>query len=586
MTKIFKYLLAQIKPRFWESQPRTIYFPILYNYRRIWIISIILLIMVALVPVNVFGIISYRRAREAFKTETNLRTVRLTSNARRTLSYFLEERLDVLRFIVHREELKNLKNEKYLAKVLVHLQEGFGGYVDLGVIDNTGKQIAYVGPYELGGKDYSYHKWFKECKENGAHISDVFLGYRNVWHLIVAIKSPGPDDHFYILRATLDMKRINNILSSMELGVTSEAFLCTREGLLQTPSKYYGKMREIISLPVPEFSLHSQILETKDDQGKELIIGYAYIDNSPFILMLIKRTKDIMQNWYTLRSEMILLMLGSTIIILLVIIGVSAYMVNRVYDADQTRIQIMHDIENTNRFASIGRLATGVAHEINNPLAVINENAGLIQDLFTITKEFRGNPRLLELLDAVLESVDRCGEITKQLLGFARQFESKPQPIQLNLIIEEVLNFLRKEATYRNIDIDVNIPQDLPVIFSDHGSLQQIFLNLINNSFQGMEDGGHIEIWADRKNEGHVIIHFYDNGCGISPNDQEKIFEPFFTTKAMNSGTGLGLYITYGLVHKLQGEISLQSEVSEGTIFCITLPIKAEGGIENESLAG
>jgi len=382
------------------------------------------------------------------------------------------------------------------------------------------------------------------------------------------------------------MNRINSILSSMELDDTSEAFLCTSEGVLQTPSKYYGSIHERINLSVPKFSPHSQILETRDEQGNEIIVGYAYIDNSPFVLMLIKRTKDSMQNWYSLRREMILLITGSTCIILLLIIGVSTYMVNRVYDADQTRIQIMHEIENTNRFASIGRLATGVAHEINNPLAVISENAGLIQDLFTITKEYQGDPRLLELIDAVLESVDRCGEITKQLLGFARQFEPKVQPIHLNLIIEEVLSFLRKEATYRNIAINVDIPQDVPVIFSDHGSLQQIFLNLINNSFQAMEDGGRLEIWADRQDGEHVIIHIRDNGCGISPKDQEKIFEPFFTTKTMKGGTGLGLYITHGLVHKLRGEIFLESEVSKGTTFSITLPIKSEGNIENESLTG
>jgi len=316
------------------------------------------------------------------------------------------------------------------------------------------------------------------------------------------------------------------------------------------------------------------------------LIGYAYIQNSPFILMLVKRSQEIMKGWYSLRDEMIWLFCGSTVIIFIVILGISTFMVNKVYDADQTRLRAMESLASSSRLISVGRLAAGVAHEINNPLAVINENAGLIKDLFTLKKEYKGDEQMMELIDDVLESVARAGEITRQLLGFARDFEPQIKPLQLSKVIPEVLSFLRKEALYRNIVINMDIPEDIPVIYSDHGSLRQIFLNLINNSFQAMsDDGGRLEILANKQKEGHVSISIRDNGCGISQEDKKRIFEPFFTTKGLKGGTGLGLSITHGLVRKLNGDISMHSKIGEGTTFTVTLPINSEGDFQNENLA-
>jgi len=574
--KIFQRLINQIKPKFWDSRTQMTHHQILFNYRRFWIFSIFLRTIIILVPLGLLLMINHSLVHKAIKNENQLRTIRLTSNTRRTISFFLAERLDALKFIIQGNKFERLTNSSDLSSIMQSLKMGFGGFVDLGIINSSGVQINYVGPFNLKGKNYFDQKWFTKCLENGSYVSDVFWGYRKAPHMIVAVKSSKQKGSFYILRATLDIKKFVQILSSLELSDKSDVFLCNREGLLQTPSKYYGELFKKMCLPIPPDSPRSQILETKDKEGNPILIGYAYIENSPYILILVKQTEEVMKGWLFLRKEMNWLFLGSAVIILILIISLSTFMVSKIYDADQTRIKAIEHIESTSRLTSLGRLAAGIAHEINNPLAIINESTGLIKDLFTLKKEYNGNQRLLGLIDDVLESVERCGDITKQLLGFARHFEPKIQSVRISSVIKEVLTFLKKEASYRNININMNIPEDLPVIYSDHGSLQQIFLNLINNAFQAMNDGGRLDISASMEEEGSVAVSVRDSGCGISPEAQKKIFEPFYTTKSMKGGTGLGLSITYGLVQKLKGNISVQSKIDEGTTFIVTLPIKPD----------
>ena len=583
--KIFHYLLTKLKPKFWDIRASKTQVPILFNYRRVWLVSIFMLTVVSLVPLIMFMMFNFRLVHVAIQEENRLRTDRLTSNTRRTITFFLEERLDALRFIIREKKLHTLMNNVELIYLLRNLQMGFGGYIDLGLIDSSGLQINYAGPFDLEGKNYGNQNWFMRCVEDGAYVSDVFLGYRKLPHMIIALKLPVHDGSFYILRTTLDIQKLVQILSSLELSEKSDTFLCNREGFIQTPSKYYGEILKRIDLPIPEYSSHTQVIEAKDKTGNPILIGYAYIQNSPFILMLVKQSKEIMKGWYSLRDEMIWLFCGSTVIIFIVILGISTFMVNKIYEADQKRLGAMESLASSSRLITVGRLAAGVAHEINNPLAVINENAGLLKDLFTLKREYKEDKQVIALIDDVLESVARCGEITRQLLGFARHFEPQIKPLQLNKIISEVLSFQRKEALYRNITVRVDIPENIPVIYSDRGSLQQIFLNLITNAFQAMKDGGQLDIIVNRQENNYVSINVRDNGSGISSEDQKKIFEPFFTTKGLKGGTGLGLSITYGLVKKLNGDISVDSKIGEGTTFTITLPINSEGDFQNENLA-
>jgi two-component system NtrC family sensor kinase len=276
----------------------------------------------------------------------------------------------------------------------------------------------------------------------------------------------------------------------------------------------------------------------------------------------------------------------SLVTILIIILLTATFMINQVYEADRVKAETMGQMEVTSRLASIGRLAAGVAHEINNPLAVINEEVGLVKDLFLIEKKYECDEQLMEHIDSILDSVERCAVITKQLLGFARHLEVKIVPINLERVIWEVLGFLKKEAEYRNIELEVQVPADMPNIRSDRGKLQQILLNLVNNAFQAMRQGGRLTVRAVRAEPGQVKISVSDNGCGIPEKDLKRIFEPFFTTRGIYEGTGLGLSITYGLVRKLKGTIAVSSVVGEGTTFTVMLPLEIQEVGENEGHSG
>jgi len=239
-------------------------------------------------------------------------------------------------------------------------------------------------------------------------------------------------------------------------------------------------------------------------------------------------------------------------------------------------VTALHQVEYANKLASIGRLAAGVAHEINNPLAIINEKAGLITDLLKTQPESQLRTRLIQQTDVISDSVQRCAAITRRLLGFARHMDVSIGDVNLEEVIKSVLSFLRNEAQHRAINIDINVPPDIPVFKSDRGKLQQIFLNLINNAFAALEDGGNLTIEAKRTSNDSLTVSVIDDGCGIPPEDLKLVFEPFFSTKTKKGGTGLGLSITYGLVQEIGGSIDVISHVDEGTRFNIVLPLKPE----------
>ncbi|MEJ2639734.1 MAG: sensor histidine kinase [Desulfosarcinaceae bacterium] len=550
------------------------------DYRQMWGMAIFILMAASLVPLVVMTLIYYQLIERSIDTESLLRTERVASNARRAVTFFLEERLAALTFAANEMSYAKLSDPASLADILGNLKLGFGGLTDLSVIADTGTQVAYAGPYQLEGKDYSAQPWFMECQQHDACVSEIFSGYRDIPHIVVAVKSLRPDGGFFVLRATLETERLNQTLSSYKTGEHADIFLTNREGALQTPSLYRGPDSNRSTIPVPPFAQRTRSLLTTSTDGQPIVVGYAYITTkiapTTFILMVVKQKAGMMRVWLDLRRQINWFFAASAVIIGAVIFMTSTFMVNKLFQADQEKARTMMVAERNAQLASIGQLAAGVAHEINNPLALINETAGYVRDLFTIKHQYEEDPELVEHIDSIIEAVERCGTITRQLLGFARRFDVQEGCVDLKCVVDKVINFHKKEALYRNITVHVDIPESIPSLETDRGKLQQIVLNLVNNAFQAIDNGCFLDIRAEMDGPSAVRLSIHDNGCGISEAHLNKVFEPFFTTKKEGQGSGLGLSITYGLVKKLHGDIAVTSKPGEGTTFVVTLPVNPQ----------
>lgn len=586
MTGKIRTALQSIRPKFRRQSEEHLnpYFTFA-NYNKIWLLGVVVLGLAALVPLIAVTVLHYQLIQKSVDLELVLRTERLASNARRAVTFFMEERLNALRFVANEIQYEQLANPQQLAEILRNLKLGFGGLTDLSIISHTGDQVTYAGPFKLKGLNYSDQQWFIECRKHNVYVSEIFRGYRDVPHMIVAVKSYRRDGIFFIIRATLETERLIQMLSSYETGKHADIFLINRSGIVQTPSKRYGGIFEKMTLAIPEYSEKTHALIARDHQGNPIITGYAFISlniaDTPFILMVIKEKGGMMAIWEDLHAKINWIIGLGAIVILVVIMVTCTYMVNRMLMADKTKAETLALAEQNCQLASVGQLAAGVAHEINNPLALINETAGYVKDLFTITETYSEDDELMENIESILDAVERCGRITRQLLGFARKFDIKIQKIKIKEVITDVLNFHSKEAVYRNITVNVDVPDPDLEIESDRGKLQQILLNLVNNAFQAVVEGCRLDIAARKKDTETVEISIGDNGCGMSEEKLSKVFEPFFTTKELGKGTGLGLAITYGLVKKLQGEISVSSEISKGTTFTISLPLRIEEAMDD-----
>lgn len=550
-----------------------------FRYRRLRKYSILLTSLVALTPLIAMTIINIYQYQKALKADMLFPILRQVSNTRHSLSSFIVERQSALELVIREIPFEELRDQERLAGALSHMKESFGGFVDLGLIDSKGDQVSYVGPYNLAGKNYKDQDWFHEAGLRGVHVSDVFMGHRGFPHFVIAVVHGLGEGDYYVLRATIDSDMLYRKILTQNLRPTSDAFLVNKSGILQTPSRFYGAALEQCSIAVPSYSTNSEVVELKDSGGKPYFLSYAYIEDTPFILMETIQPESFMENWLTVRNNLIWFLSISVILILMVIVWGSYHMVGRIREADLKRATVLHQIEYTNKMASIGRVAAGVAHEINNPMAIINENAGMVKDILSVSESFPLRDKMQKHVDSILTSVERCSRITHRLLGFAKRMDPHIEEIDLDQLLKDVLGFIGKEALHRNITVNCEVPGDMPKIKSDKGQLQQVLLNILNNGIEAVGNGGRIDISAEPKGDRRVEITISDDGPGISRNDLDRIFEPFFTTKKEH-GTGLGLSITYGIVQKLGGQISVKSSLGAGTSFTVALPI------ENSAIRG
>ena len=253
-------------------------------------------------------------------------------------------------------------------------------------------------------------------------------------------------------------------------------------------------------------------------------------------------------------------------------------MADSLYDKINEQINLERQLLQSEKLATIGQLAAGVAHEINNPLANISLYSQLILKEFKQKDgnddegdELRSfNSNIIQKAEVINDQADRAAKIVRNLLDFSRQSEPEISITDINHEFKSALSIIQPMAV--NLDIKEEY-QDLPEIMADGAQLRQVFVDLMTNAIHAMPQGGTLSLKTEHK-DNNIIITIADIGIGIPAENLSKIFDPFFTTKSPDKGTGLGLSICYGIINKQKGSIAVESKVGVGSKFTITLPVE------------
>ncbi|MDI6775800.1 MAG: ATP-binding protein [Syntrophales bacterium] len=537
---------------------------------------VIILCAAAAIPLGLIGGTIYYQYRNSISERVTTQLTSIVREHKEAIEKFLQEVTSAMRVVTQLKTLNDLRNRDVLQKVFDSLQREYDhAFEDLGVIDAQGNHLAYIGPYDLLGKNYRGAAWFKETMEKEVFISDVFLGFRQVPHFIAAVKK-GKGREAWILRATINAARFSSLVENVRLGRTGEAFIVSSEGFYQTQSRIGNRIME--RAPPGSFDLTDfagvKFWEVMGKNGRKVLRAKTWMKNGHWLLIVQQDDDDAFSELYATRNRAIAVFIFGALVIGMVTFLTTRLLVRKIERIDREKNILDEQLIQSSKLASIGELSAGIAHEINNPLAIIGEEAGWMQDLLRRPglKELEGIGEFRDSLREICQQAGRCREITHKLLSFARKMESVVKDVELNRLIEEVVSMREREASLNNIKFVKNYQKDLPLIYSDPSLLRQVFLNLINNAIDALQKGGEIKIETVLDGENPVEVKIGDTGVGIPRENLKKIFDPFFTTKAPGKGTGLGLSICHGIMEKLGGRISVTSQVGEGTVFTVYLP--------------
>jgi two-component system, NtrC family, sensor kinase len=514
----------------------------------------------------------------------------LVEKHKQNIDSFLKEKLGDIRFLSETARFDNLKQEDFLRKMLATLQEEFAPvFVDLGVVTEAGRQIAYAGPFKLAEAQYAEAEWFKSAIQTDYFISDVFLGLRGLPHFIIAVRHKWKGK-FWILRATIDFIAFNNLVENIRIGKTGFAFILNKNAEFQTKP---GVDIDIDCGPYKDLLENGKknedtiyVSEVMDDCQKKNIYVSTFLKSGTWMLVYQQNKAEAFSDFYQARRTAIAIFLLGGLCIITMAILLSGRIVRLIAKADREKQMMNQQVIETGKLASIGELAAGIAHEINNPVAIMVEEAGWIQDLLE-EEEFTDGENLEEFhraLKQINTQGKRCKEITYKLLSFARKTDSRLQVIQLNDLIEEVVSLSAQRAKYSQVNFQTVLKKALPPVEGSKTEIQQVLLNLINNALDAMEPKGGVLDITSRVDGGGIVIDITDNGPGIPEANLARIFDPFFTTKPVGKGTGLGLSICYGIINKMGGKVDVHSVIDHGTVFSIRLPFLKEGETEIEKL--
>ncbi len=570
------------------------------NLRRSMVFTVFLL---SFVPMLAISAITAYEFHTAYTSRVHELLREQALKHKRAIDSFLAERLAEVRLLTEVTPHERFRDEGELERMLKSLQELHGGvFVDLGLVNARGAQVAYAGPFRLENAGYAGADWFVQAQNKRYSISDVFLGLRGTPHFVVTarVRAGGED---LILRATIDFLIFSDLVEGVNAGDSGLAFVMSERGELQTRPRrdVSGEIPFLVAFiaeqrarlggewargsaaaGAPAFSRGTAVLTFGPDSasGRESVFVVAPLKGGGWTLVY-QQGKDEAYASLNQARRLAFLVLGlSALAVLFCSVAIARRMIGRIEEADRAKDMMNEQVIQAGKLVSVGELAAGIAHEINNPVAVMMEETGWLQDLMEDEqyKNAEGCVEIKRALAQIRNQGVRCKGITHKLLSFAHRIDPTEQSMQANAVADEMLALSEQRARLASVRIVRDLAPDLPEITGAPSELQQVLINLINNAIDAMEQkGGELKL-STRRDGDHVLLVVADTGEGIPKANVARLFDPFFTTKPVGKGTGLGLSICYGIVRKMGGEIMVDSSVGQGTTFTVRLPVTGPAG--------
>ncbi len=513
-----------------------------------------------------FTVQSSRTVRE----EIDAHLLSAAEHQRNTVDLFLQERLSNVRNVLLDPGRVLPPAPGELELILERLQRESEAFEDVGLFDEDGTLVDYAGPYpSLLGRSYAGEDWFRSVVEarGGEFISDVYLGFRGHPHFIVAVTRP-VGGRLWTVRASVDPADFAAFVARAQSGKGMETLIVNADGERQTLDSA-DQLAQV--LPVSWTGAEPFVRDLEED-GVRYVAAVSPLEVTRWALLV---RVPAVQALVPLRQEQALgggLLVLAAVLVSLLALRTTTKLVDELRRSDAAKADLRGHLFEAAKLASVGEMAAGIAHEINNPLAVIYEEAGMMQDMLDPEFGQELDPdEFRERLGEISETVIRGREITRQLLTFARHHEPTSAPVAVNDVVERALASRAERLRLANVDVETELAGGLPVVMGDANQLEQVLVNLINNARDAMQGGGTLTLRTATR-EGIVRIEVRDTGQGMAPDVLQRVFFPFFTTKEVGKGTGLGLSISYGIIKAHEGRIEVESEVGKGTTFRISLP--------------
>jgi len=533
----------------------------------------LIVLVVSLVPLILLGGTIYYQFARMYKNKIEEQIKYRAKAQAEAVDVFLKERITLLNTVACTNTFSELTDEKRLSEIFSVMNSKGGAFVDLGIIKNNGQQVAYMGPYDLSGLNYYQQSWFGEVVSKGVYISDVYFGYRQLPHFIIAVLRQ-ENQNTWIMRATIDPDVFGAIVRSAQVGKTSDAYIVNDAGVYQTQPRFDGNILSKSHLDTALFGRGASVIEQEDGRKGEVLYAGYWLKTPRWLLVVSQEVAEEMSGLLVTRNVEIIIIVLSLLAIIMVTVFMTRLFISRLREADNKIDAMNAKLMHSDKLAALGKMGASVAHEINNPLVVVMQKIGWMEDLLEEedlqkTKNLEEYKKTISKIDHHLE---RIRKVVHNMLGYARRMEPRFEAVDINETLDQTIDLLENYALVNNINIQTDLSSSLPIIANDQAQLQQVFLNLISNAIDAISKDGLIEI-ESRSTDSHIVVTISDDGPGIPKDQQSKVFEPFFTTKETEKGTGLGLWISYDIMEKMGGTIMFENKMGEGSAFTVKIPV-------------